>query len=84
ISDRLIEKAMRTNKKAILIAQRWLSYYCLTASCEETQYFITLQSVRHVKRATYYGFWSAPTCRFRNAPQLKAINTQVVAHRLCI
>lgn len=26
-----------------------------------TQYLCTLQSVRHVHRATCYGFWSAPT-----------------------
>ncbi len=51
--------ACRITKKATQIALRWLIYYCLTVSCDETQYLCSLQSVRHVHRALCYGFWSA-------------------------
>ena len=50
-----------TNKNTSQIALRWYSYYCLTALCIRAQYFITLQSVLHVVRASCYGFRLTPT-----------------------
>jgi hypothetical protein len=39
------------------------------------QYLCTFQPILHVHRAACYGLWSAPTCRFRNAPRLKVLNS---------
>jgi hypothetical protein len=62
---------MRKQKRLPNLHLRRRSCYCLTAPCVGAQYLCTLQSVLHVHRAACYGFWSAPTCRFRNAPRLK-------------
>ena len=44
-------KREAANTIAVQIALRRCLCYYLTVSCDETQYFLTLQSVRHVKRA---------------------------------
>jgi hypothetical protein len=56
-----LNEPISPNKKTTRINSRWSSYYCLTAFCEKAQYFSKFQSVRHLKRATHYSFWSAQT-----------------------
>ncbi|PZM84364.1 MAG: hypothetical protein DKT66_06930 [Candidatus Melainabacteria bacterium] len=69
------DAAIAANKNTSQIALRWYFYYCLTARCIRAQYFITLQSVLHVVRASCYCFRSTPIYCFRKAPRLKALNT---------
>ena len=62
------------NENTTQINLRWYLSYCLTVSCEETQYFTTLQSVLCVIRAHLLPFPVSATWRFRKAPRLNVPN----------